>query len=99
MKKWTDNVSDWCMRANTSSVRHAMITLAESEAQEGNEKLGVDIWQAIIEDAKDSEDWALVSHMLTHGNKILGVQPDKIEGERYFEKEMQRHRDAIRGSK
>jgi len=99
MKQWKNNVSDWCMRANTSSVRHAMITLAESEAQEGNKKLGEDIWGTILDDAKDNEDWALVAHMLTFGNKVLGVQPDKLEGERYFEKEMQRRRDAIRGSK
>ena len=40
MKRWKNNVTTWCMQAETSSVRHAMITLAESEASEGNTSLG-----------------------------------------------------------
>ena len=99
MKRWKNNVTTWCMQAETSSVRHAMITLAESEASEGNTSLGEDIWQTILEDAKENQEWALVSHMLTHGNKILAIPPNKIEGQRYFEKEMSKHKAAITGGK
>ena len=86
MKKWKSNVSSWCMRSQDSSVRHAMVTLAESEAQEGNTELGLEIWETILNDAEESEEWMLVSHMLTHGNKILEIKPDKVAGETYFKK-------------
>ena len=55
MKKWKSNVSSWCMRSQDTSVRHAMVTLAESEAQEGNTELGLEIWETILTDAKESE--------------------------------------------
>tara|TARA_B100000085_G_scaffold52468_1_gene45786 strand:+ start:3313 stop:3600 length:288 start_codon:yes stop_codon:yes gene_type:complete len=89
MKKWKANVSNWCARADDSSIRHAMVTLAESEAQEGNPTLGVEIWETIIEDAKENKEWMLVSHMLTHGNKILEIAPDKKAGDAYIKKHLE----------
>ena len=50
------------MRSQDSSVRHAMVTLAESEASEGNTELGLEIWQTILNDAKESEEWMVSSH-------------------------------------
>lgn len=95
MNKWKANVSNWCARADDSSIRHAMLTLAESEAQEGNPTLGVEIWETIIEDAKENKEWMLVSHMLTHGNKILEIAPDKMAGDAYIKKHLENMKKGI----
>ena len=95
MKKWKANVSNWCARADDSSIRHAMVTLAESEAQEGNTALGVEIWETIIEDAKENKEFMLVGHMLTHGNKILEIAPDKRAGDAYIKKHLESVKKGI----
>ena len=84
------------MQAQTSSVRHAIGYLAESEASEGNTALGEDIWQTILED-KENVKRVLVSHMLTHGNKILEKPPDKMERAEVFEKEDDKHKGGNYG--
>ncbi len=95
MNKWKANVSNWCARADDSSIRHAMVTLAESEAQEGNSTLGVEIWETIIQDAKENKEWMLVSHMLTHGNKILEIAADKKAGDAYIKKHLESMKKGI----